>query len=79
MKARAEDVLKEALAMSSAERAALAARLISSLDPQPDEDVDALWQAETTRRLREVRDGGVELESWETVRDRLKRDVDASG
>jgi len=65
--------------MWSAERAALAARLISSLDPEPEEDVDALWQAETSRRLREVREGAVELESWETVRDRLKGDVDAPG
>ena len=79
MKSKVEDVLKEALTMPSAERAALAAQLISSLDPQADQDVEALWQAEAGRRLREARNGAVELESWEAVRDRLKGAVDASG
>ena len=68
-----EDVLKQALTMSESDRAILAERLISSLDPQVDPEADAAWQAEIARRAAEIDSGQVALEPWESVRDRLSK------
>ena len=48
---------KDAAKLSHRERARLALRLIESLDPGKDEDVDELWLAEAERRLRDYDSG----------------------
>ena len=74
-----DNVVRDAMAMPPARRARLAEMLISSLDPQSDEDVEAAWQAECTRRLGEARSGQVQPIPWETIRDRLRNSGRASG
>ena len=49
----------EALRLPRKARARLAQRLISSLDPEVDADVDKLWREEAERRLRELQSGKV--------------------
>ena len=61
-----EDILGVALNLSAKERAELATRLIDSLDdPPPSADeqaaIDAVWDAEIARRVREIDDGTVKL------------------
>ena len=68
----ADRLMEQALAMSANERAAIATRLIASLDPQVDEGVELAWQGEIQRRLAEIDRGDVDLIPWEEVRDRLK-------
>jgi putative addiction module component (TIGR02574 family) len=46
-----QQLLKDALALPPAERAALAEQLLFSLD-RPDARIDALWAAEAEDRLR---------------------------
>lgn len=65
------DILKEALALPSEERAALAASLLDSLDTDVDEDADAAWAIEVDRRMTELDAGAVKTISWEEVRRRL--------
>ena len=48
---------KDAAKLSHRERARLALRLIESLDPGKDEDVDEVWLAEAERRLRDYDSG----------------------
>jgi putative addiction module component (TIGR02574 family) len=67
MTQEAHELLQKALALPENERAELAGNLISSLDATVDEDVDAAWQQEIVRRLREVQSGKVETISWEEV------------
>jgi putative addiction module component (TIGR02574 family) len=60
------NILGAALTLSPQERAELATRLIESLDgprPTPDEqaEIDAAWDAEIARRLKEIDDGTAEL------------------
>lgn len=58
-----ERVESEALELSARERAALAHRLIVSLDEGPDDDpteVELAWEAEIQRRLDSWRRGEVE-------------------
>jgi Putative addiction module component len=52
----AEKLLREALELKPAERAALADELLSSLD-QPNEKIDQLWAQEAEDRLRAFRMG----------------------
>jgi hypothetical protein len=42
----ARELLAEALRLSPSERSELAARLIESLDPTTDNDIEAAWSAE---------------------------------
>lgn len=69
----AADILKEALALPSDQRAALAGSLISSLDEEPDEGVEEAWSVEIARRLAEIDSGQVKLLSWAEARHRLKQ------
>jgi putative addiction module component (TIGR02574 family) len=65
---RSDQVLEAALALPSDERARLAHELLLSLDAGEDEkDVQAAWTEDLARRLREVRDGTVELSDLDEV------------
>ena len=52
-----DQLSKEALSLSSADRARLADRLVESLDSAALGDIDRLWAAEAARRLAEIRSG----------------------
>ena len=67
----AVDILKEALALSAKERAALAASLLDSLDTDVDEDAEAAWAIEMNRRVSELDSGAVKTIAWAEVRRRL--------
>ncbi|MFZ2491885.1 MAG: addiction module protein [Thermoanaerobaculia bacterium] len=72
---RAENLLGEALRLSDAERAELATRLIQSLDPERDSDVDAAWAAEIERRCAALDSGEAVTSDWTEVRERIERDI----
>ncbi len=55
----AHELASKALRLPRRERARLAQRLISSLDPDVDADVEKLWLQEAERRLRELKSGKV--------------------
>lgn len=59
MSMRVEDIIDEALALSSEARAQLADRLVESLDPVEDGCFRDLWVAEARRRLQDLRSGAV--------------------
>ena len=65
------DVLQDALALSTEDRADLARELIASLDAPGERDVEEAWAREVERRLREIDDGSAVLEDWSTVRARI--------
>jgi len=71
----AERVLDEALRLPEQERAELAARLISSLEPKADDDVDAAWVAEIERRCAELDAGTAVTSDWNDVRRRIEEDI----
>jgi len=51
MPSKGTEVLKEALSLPPAERAEIAERLMSSLDPPSQEAIDELWGKEAEDRL----------------------------
>ena len=54
MKRDAAEILKDALALPTEARAALAGSLLDSLDTDVDEDAEAAWAAEVNRRVAEL-------------------------
>jgi hypothetical protein len=67
-----EALLDQALKLPEAERGELATRLLRSLerddDGEPDaEEWESAWSAELDHRIREVRDGSVELADGDDV------------
>ncbi len=58
----------DALALSEEERLELAEALFDSLSVEDQARIDQAWRTEILRRMKEVGNGEVELESWEEVR-----------
>lgn len=73
-----ETILIEALKLPVQERAALASRLLASLDEQVDEGVDAAWDQEIAKRLKDIDEGKVQMIPWETVRAEMRGIIDGS-
>ncbi len=69
-----DDLFGQALVLSDEDRAALAARLLESLDrAEPDEGVEEAWAAEIERRMDDYRAGRAKTIPWSEVRARLHR------
>jgi putative addiction module component (TIGR02574 family) len=71
MKRDAAEILKDALALPTEARAALAASLLESLATEAHEDAEAAWATEVNRRVAELDGGGVKTIPWAEVRRRL--------
>jgi putative addiction module component (TIGR02574 family) len=67
------NLLNNALRLTPAERAELAAELLASLDGEPEDDVEAAWATEIQRRVERVSSGQAKGRSWSEVRERLDR------
>jgi putative addiction module component (TIGR02574 family) len=71
MQRDAAEILKDALALPTDSRAALAGSLLESLDTEVDEDAEAAWASEIDRRVGELETGAVRPIPWADVRRRL--------
>jgi putative addiction module component (TIGR02574 family) len=71
MKRKAAEILKDALALPSETRAALAESLLESLDTEVNEDAEAAWATEVNLRVAELDSGAVKTIPWAEVRRRL--------
>jgi putative addiction module component (TIGR02574 family) len=75
---RAQELLRQALALPIAERADVAAELLASLDDAETEnpaEVETAWAAEIERRARRVMAGESAGLAWEDVRRRAEADL----
>ena len=61
-------LLEKALQLPPEARAALAGSLLDSLDEEVDDDVEAAWSAEITRRVSELETDKVQSVPWSEVR-----------
>jgi putative addiction module component (TIGR02574 family) len=81
----ANSLLEAALRLSEEDRAELADRLLESIDPDADDDLNAApgdlldpsWAEEIRRRVEDMKEGRVKGIPWEEVRRRLLDDSDA--
>jgi putative addiction module component (TIGR02574 family) len=72
MERHAAELLKDALTLPAAGRAALVDVLIESLDPTVDEDAEEEWKKEIQLRLEQIDNGAVQLIPWDSARRRLR-------
>lgn len=72
----AAQLLQEALRLPENERGDLAAKLIESLDPTADGDVETAWSAEIQQRLQELQTGQVQPIPWPEARRLIMEDSD---
>jgi putative addiction module component (TIGR02574 family) len=78
MSPRAQELLREALALPVNERADVAAQLLASLDDAAVDDpaeVEAAWAAEIERRARRVLAGESAGVPWQDVRRRAEEEL----
>ncbi|NVB41809.1 addiction module protein [Pseudenhygromyxa sp. WMMC2535] len=64
----ARKVFDDALALPERDRLELAEALFDSLSAKDQAKIDEAWRTEILRRMEQVRNGEVQLESWEEVR-----------
>ena len=65
-----ERILDEVRRMPILRRAALAASILETLEPNPNPDAESAWDAEADIRQQELKDGRVTPISSETLRER---------
>ena len=70
----ANSLLEEALQLSAAERAKVAAELLASLDNE-EEGVQAAWAAEITRRAADADTNPNDEEDWRTALSEIRREL----
>ena len=68
MKSDTTELLEKALKLPVEARAALAGSLIESLNETVDEDAEAAWADEITRRIRELDSGKAKTVPWSKAR-----------
>jgi putative addiction module component (TIGR02574 family) len=71
MNREASELLERALKLPPEARAALAGSLIDSLDETMDDGVEQAWEVEIARRVKELREGRVDLIPWSEARRRI--------
>lgn len=71
MNARVDHVLDEVLALTAAERSAVAVALLDSLENADSASISDAWREEVKRRREELRSGAVRAAPWSEVRQRL--------
>jgi putative addiction module component (TIGR02574 family) len=67
------EVLRTALRLDTRDRAALAEKLLASLEELSEEEVERLWAEEAQRRLEEYRAGRAKTARAEEVHQRAER------
>jgi putative addiction module component (TIGR02574 family) len=70
-----ESVLADALRLDAKARAELVAEILASLDGPADSDAASAWDEEIQRRVNTLEAGTEKLESWESVKHRIARDI----
>jgi putative addiction module component (TIGR02574 family) len=70
-----DSLLELVLHLPERDRAKIAAKLLDSLDPGSDVDVEEAWAAEIERRCAAVDAGTVTTSDWSEVRARIEKDI----
>jgi putative addiction module component (TIGR02574 family) len=79
MTRRAAEIVRAAMELPEDERVRVLEELLVSLEPAPDEDVDAEWAAEIERRSAELKGGMVRPIPWSEVRSRARKRARGKG
>ncbi len=67
-----EKISKEVFQLSTEKRADLARKIIESLEPEKDHDVEIAWQQEVSRRIEQIDQDEVTLIPYEEVKKQIR-------
>jgi putative addiction module component (TIGR02574 family) len=67
------DVIKGAMSLDVRDRAALAEKLLASLEELTDDEADRLWAEESQRRLDQYRAGNAKAVSADAVHEKVNK------
>ena len=70
-----DELLTKALRLPQHDRAKLAARLLESLDEQPELEVEEAWLDEIERRCAAVDAGDAITSDWDRFRQRVEHEI----
>lgn len=73
----AKDLYEQSMELNEQERTVLAGLILENLEPV-DTDVEQAWLQEIEKRVSEMDAGTTELVSWDSVRAKLSRKLNAS-
>lgn len=73
MRPRAEDIARVACKLPARDRVRVVERLLLSLEPEAELEVDAAWAAEIGRRSAEIDAGRATLLTWSDVKRRARK------
>jgi putative addiction module component (TIGR02574 family) len=68
-------LLDQVLSLPEQQRAEIAVRLLESLEPETQVDVEAAWAEEIESRCAAVDAGTLSTSDWKDVRARIERDI----
>lgn len=68
-----DELTRRAQALAPEDRARLAENLLSSIEPEPQTEVEAAWDREIQRRVEEIRSGRAVLVAAEDVHAEARR------
>jgi putative addiction module component (TIGR02574 family) len=68
-------LLDQVLSLPEQQRAEIAVRLLESLEPEVQADVEAAWAEEIESRCAAVDAGTLSTSDWKDVRARIERDI----
>jgi putative addiction module component (TIGR02574 family) len=68
-------LLDQVLSLPEQKRAEIAVRLLESLEPETQADVEAAWVEEIESRCAAVDAGTLSTSDWNDVRARIERDI----
>ena len=71
MDERSHALLTLAMDFPESARAEIAAALLHSLEPEPDNDVEQAWREEVSKRMKALDSGEMTTLPWDQVRDEL--------
>ncbi len=77
MATTAKDLYEQSLELDEQERTVLAGLILENLKPV-DTDVEQVWLQEIEKRVSDMDAGTTELVSWESVRTKLSRKLNAA-
>ena len=66
-----DKVIEDVLSLPADQRINLADRILASLNPPTDPEIDGLWAVEAERRIKEIEEGTVKLIPGEDVFSRI--------
>ena len=68
-----EKVVEQALSLPGPERLSVARRILESVEPQANEDVERAWEEEILKRVEKIDSGTAKFRPWEEI----KKDFDS--